>query len=75
MGRKSRKLLLDGIFCEEFFYETSYVLFGFFPKYYIIYHDSMRWISIFWFFWTTFAPISNLNLKWFSEKLIQYMDT
>jgi hypothetical protein len=37
-------------------------MFGIFPRYYITYHDSMHWFSIFLiFFWISFATILNLG--------------
>jgi hypothetical protein len=34
-------------FVKSFYLKPWYVMFGIFPRYYISYHDSMPWISIF----------------------------
>jgi hypothetical protein len=45
-------------FVKSFSMKFWYAMFGIFPRYYITYHDSMRWIFI---FFISFAPISNLG--------------
>jgi hypothetical protein len=47
LGRKPSEVLLGGIFLKSFSMKYWYAMFGIFPRYYITYHDSMHWFSIF----------------------------
>jgi hypothetical protein len=56
LGRKPSEVLLGGIFCEEFFYNTLVCHVWYILRYYITYHDSMHWFSIFLIFLNFLCP-------------------
>jgi hypothetical protein len=43
-------------FVKSFSMKFWYAMFGIFPRYYITYHDSMRWIFIFLIFLNSLCP-------------------
>jgi hypothetical protein len=55
------KSSLVPFFVKSFYMKRRYAMFGIFPRYYITYHDSMHWFSIFLIFLISFAPISNIS--------------
>jgi hypothetical protein len=61
LGRKPSEVLLGAIFLKSFSLKPWYAMLGIFPRYYMTYHDSMRWFSIFLIFSNYFASISNLG--------------
>jgi hypothetical protein len=45
------KSYLVAFFVKSFYMKHWYAMFGIFPRYYITYHDSMHWFSIFLIFY------------------------